>query len=214
MAAHAGELPNDSRYELIRAASVAISDQRFSDEEEAREALFDLSSDLVPCWTSSLLAWFSGNLSRLSDCDEAAEEGGLSRCLPISDLLSLGYAAAAREVLSILIGEIEENRSSVFDPDYDSQLVLSDSHGVFIPQLYCSSISEEDALLLGVSWEDVKRCQAGPDEEFYWESWATILDAALIVSPATLKEEESLWRLHQDGDLWEIRDGVELPDGF
>lgn len=211
MLAHEDELPNDSRYKLIRDAALALSESSFSDEEDARDALYELSLDLCSLSSYELLQWFSANLSRLSDCDEALEERG-SHVESVSDALGLGYRRAAENVLSVLISEIEENRLSVFNPDADSRLLLSDSHGVYIPQLYCQSLSEEDAKEMSVSYEDVLTCQSGPDEEFYWDAWQGILDSAEITEPATLKEEEIVWRLIQNGDLWQVRSDVEIPD--
>jgi len=211
MLAHDGEFPNDGRYELIRWAAVALSEQQCSDSDEVNEALLELSRDLVPAQTAQLLTWFSENLSRLGDCDEASEEQNLPEQLTVTDLLSLGYQRAAESVLSILITEIEENRLSVFDPGYDCQLLLSDSHGVYIPQFYCENLSEEESLAMGLCWEDVLCCQSGPDSELYWDAWQSILDSAEIIEPATLKEDESLWNLYQNGDLWMVRSGVELP---
>jgi hypothetical protein len=79
-------------------------------------------------------------------------------------------------------------------------IVLNDSHGVYIPQLWCQSIAEWEAETLGIQWSDVQACQAGPDHEWYWEAWQAILDSASMVSDGTT------WRLHQDGDLWEVPD--------
>jgi hypothetical protein len=209
--AHEGELPNDSRYELVRYAAVALSDGSFSDENEAREALYELALDLVPSYTNELLQWFAAHPSRLSDCDAAAEDGRLSR-ISSYELLTEGYRLAAENALSVLISEIEENRSSIFNPDTDCRLLLSDSHGIYIPQLYCQSLSEEDAQDMGVSYEDVLLCQSGPDEELYWDAWQAVLDSAEITEPATLKEDESVWRLVQNGDLWQVRADIELPE--
>jgi len=211
MLAHENELPNDSRYELIRDAALALSESSFSDEEEAREALWGLSADLCPTWSSDLLQWFSAHLSRLSDCDEALEEMG-SSVSSVSDALEMGFRRAAESVLSVLISEIEENRSSVFNPETDSRLLLSDSHGIYIPQMYCQGISKEEARELSLDWWAVETCQHGPGEEFYWEAWQSILDSAEIMEPASLKEEESVWRLVQKGDLWQVRSDVEIPE--
>ena len=65
---------------------------------------------------------------------------------------------------------------------------------------------------MGVEWSDVVCCQSGPDQEWYWESWQAILDSAEIIEPATLKEDESHWRLIQNGDLWQVRSDVEIPE--
>ena len=210
---HNGELPNDSRYELIRDASVAISDQQFTDIEEARSAVFDLSADLLPTYSSDLLEWFSANTSRLCDCDDYLEQSGDS-VSSVSAALELGYRFAVEDVLNALITEIDENRSSLFDPETDSRLLLSDSHGVYIPQLFCDGMDKADADRISVSYDDVLICQAGPDSEQYWEAWQSILDSAEIPEPATLKEEESLWRLIQNGDLWAVRAGVEIPENW
>lgn len=216
--AHEDELPNDSRYELIRDAAVALSEGSFSDEEEAREALYELALDLIPTYTGELLSWFAAHPSRLSDCDQAAEDGRLS-AISSYELLSEGYRLAAENVLSVLISEIEENRASIFNPDTDCRLLLSDSYGIYIPQVYCDGLSAEDAEAMGVDWQDVQICQSGPDSdqsgpdsELYWDAWQSVLDSAEITEPATLKEEESVWRLVQNGDLWQVRADVELPE--
>lgn len=210
---HDGELPNDSRYQLIRDAAVAISDQYFSDIEEARAAVFELSADLLPSYSSDLLKWFSANTSRLSDCDDYLEQSG-DRVFSVSAALELGYRYAAEDILNTLITEIDENRSALFDPETDSRLLLSDSHGVYIPQLFCDGMDKKDSDIINVSHQDVLICQAGPDTEHYWEAWQAILDSAEIPELATLKEEESLWRLIQNGDLWAIRADAEIPEDW
>lgn len=211
--AHEGELPNDSRYELIRDAALALSEGSFSDEKDAREALHELAADLSQPSSHELLEWFSACLSRLSDCDEAMEERG-EPIYSLSDILAMGYLKTVENVLSVLIAELEENRLSVFNPDTDCRLLLSDDHGVYIPQLYCDGMDEADAEAMGVDWADVMICQTGPDSELYWDSWQAILDSAQIIEPATLKEDETVWRLEQNGDLWQVRADVELPEGW
>jgi len=86
-------------------------------------------------------------------------------------------------------------------------LVLSGGHGVFIPQLFCADITQEEAELMCVNWEDVQTCQAGPDQEWYWESWDSILQSASFTD-----ENGTTWTLHQDGDLWEIPEGFTFPE--
>jgi hypothetical protein len=211
MLVHEDEAPNDSRYELIRDAAVALSDQSCEDEDEAREALYEIAVDLVPSYTGQLLAWFAERPARLSDCDEALQDGRVGE-ISIYEILTEGYRLRAESVLSVLISEIEENRSSVFNPDTDCRLLLSDAHGRYLPQVYCESISKTEAKEMNLDWWAVETCQHGPDEEHYWEAWQSILDSAEITEPATLKEDESLWRLHQNGDLWLIRSDVEIPE--
>jgi hypothetical protein len=86
-------------------------------------------------------------------------------------------------------------------------LVLLDSHGVYIPQLWCSGITEPECEALHVRWSDVQTCQLGPGEEWYWEAWQSILDDCYMVDDRGTK-----WTLHQDGDLWEVPEGFSFPD--
>jgi hypothetical protein len=208
--AHLGELPNDSRYELIRDALSALSDQAFSDEEEASGSIDELSLDLVPHGTCELLQWFADRADRLSSCDEALENGRVSGGSQFSsyELLSEGYRLTAEETLSSLISSLEEERLSVFNPDTDSQLIFSDSHGIYIPKLWADEIGdEEEAEAYSVSWEDVLICQAGPDHELYWESWDAILRDA-----QWSERDGDEWTLHQNGDLWAVKLDVEIPE--
>lgn len=204
--AHDGELPNDSRYELIRDALSALSDQAFSDEEEARDSIQELSLDLVPHGTCELLQWFADRADRLSSCDEALESGRISE-LSAYELLSEGFRLTAEETLSSLISSLEEERLSVFNPDSDSQLLLCDSHGRYIPKLWADEIGdEEEAESYSVSWDDVLACQAGPDSEGYWDAWDSIL------RDAQWNENGEEWSLHQNGDLWAVKVDVEIPE--
>lgn len=86
-------------------------------------------------------------------------------------------------------------------------LVLSDSHGRHIPQLWCSDLAKGDCADLGISWEDVRCCQCGPDEDWYWEAWQAILNSCQMTD-----DRGTVWRLHQDGDLWEVADGYRFPE--
>ena len=86
-------------------------------------------------------------------------------------------------------------------------LVLDGAHGIYIPQLWCSDITEEECPTLHIQWSDVQCCQSGPDEEWYWEAWQSILDTCHMTDGAG-----TTWRLHQDGDLWEVPDGFEWEE--
>ena len=87
-------------------------------------------------------------------------------------------------------------------------LVLMDSHGVYIPQLWCADIDETQAKIIGADWDAVKICSSGPDHEYYWDAWTSILDDVSMTD-----KDGIVWRLYQDGDLWEIPDGkLKLAD--
>lgn len=206
-AAHCGELPNDSRYELIHEALQALSDHCCDSAEEAREASPEISLNLLPIYNGELLSWFSDLPSRLSDCDEAIACDRVSD-LSAYELLSEGFRMSAEETLEALSSGIEEAQCSVFDPASDCRLLLSDSHGIYVPQLWANELSEEEAEDYGVSWRDVLICKCGPDSapELYWECWQSILDSA------EWEEDGEMWRLHQNGDLWAVSADVEIPE--
>jgi hypothetical protein len=89
---------------------------------------------------------------------------------------------------------------------FEPNLVLSSGHGIYIPQLFCNDVDEYRANCIGVDYKDVQICQQGPDHEWYWEAWQSILDNAHIVS------DDVTWRLHQDEDLWEVPDCYQWPE--
>lgn len=204
---HDGELPNDARYSLIRDAAVSIADRHFLDADDARDVIPDLSVDLLPTYETEILQWFAGNNTRLTDCDTYLEGTGAFVASTYA-LLSAGYQLAAENVLGLIVDSLEENRLSIFNPDTDCRLLISDRHGIYIPQVYCQQLTEDDAAEYGVQWSDVVCCQSGPDQDWYWESWQAILDVA------EWEEDGETWCLHQNGDLWAIRADVDLPEGF
>lgn len=89
----------------------------------------------------------------------------------------------------------------------EPSLVLLDSHGVYIPQIWCADIDSADCARLSLDPWAVAQCQAGPDSEHYWEAWDAILSDC-----ATIDDRGTTWRLYQDGDLWEVPDGFEWPE--
>lgn len=206
--AHAGELPNDSRYALIADCAQRIADDVPDDADEARENAWEHSSDAVPVSTYDVIAWFADHTSRLADCETAASEIR-SDFATVEDWLREGYRVAAYNVLTTLIDSLEENHESYINPDTDTILLLTDANGIYIPQLWCNGISKSETAEMNISWEDVEACQHGPDGEFYWEAWEQIIDNAEIAD-----DSGDLWRLHQNGDLWQVRTDVELPEGF
>ena len=72
------------------------------------------------------------------------------------------------------------------------ELLVSDSHGVYVPQRWAMYCQDMD----GVSAEDMEILKAGPDHEWYWEAWDSVL------SNAHETVNGKVWRLMQDGDLW------------
>ena len=97
--------------------------------------------------------------------------------------------------------------AKIMTNDDKCELLLDGNRGVYndIPQNFCKEFKLE---LFGLSKDDVdvKTCIAGPDEEWYWDAWASIGDKAVV------KRDGHEWRLFQDGDLWLVRD--DMPENW
>jgi hypothetical protein len=86
------------------------------------------------------------------------------------------------------------------------ELYADGNRGIFIPQHFARSIKRE--FVTGVSDEDWAILDAGPDHDLYWSTWDDVLSDAVITDPAGVK-----WTLWQDGDLWLVKEGEEIPEG-
>ncbi|MCP3653588.1 MAG: hypothetical protein GY766_01635 [Herbaspirillum sp.] len=71
---------------------------------------------------------------------------------------------------------------------------LDSARGVYIPRDFALMIDPQD--WTGIDPQDLQTLKDGPDSEFYWDAWESVLNNA-----------ESLdgWTLHQDGDLWLVQ---------
>lgn len=78
------------------------------------------------------------------------------------------------------------------------ELIVSDHHGVYIPQKF---VENYDVTQWGLETfdPDVVCVEKGPDDnEWYWESWEAILNKASCV------QNGKQYYLHQDGDLFAV----------
>jgi hypothetical protein len=67
------------------------------------------------------------------------------------------------------------------------------SSGRYIPQRFAAEIMPQ--YLQGVTQDQLNEL-ADPDNEWYWDTWDTVLNNARIV------DGDYTYYLHQDGDLW------------
>lgn len=76
-------------------------------------------------------------------------------------------------------------------------LLYSDSHGIYIPQLFVRECLEpRQGTIVGVDDWPRGECLAGPETDGYWEAWDEIL------SRFEYHLDGHVYRLMQDGDLW------------
>lgn len=74
-------------------------------------------------------------------------------------------------------------------------VLFVDSHwGIYVPQRFAEIVTAKGHrdLVTGVSPEDWEILMAGPEHEYYWDTWDDVLDNARV----------GAFHLHQDGDLW------------
>jgi hypothetical protein len=80
----------------------------------------------------------------------------------------------------------------------DALLWLDSNRGIYLPQAFAQSFLDRASAVSGVSDEDWAILEAGPDHEWYWETWAHVEDNAIV----TAAGDGTRYRLYQDGDLW------------
>lgn len=82
-------------------------------------------------------------------------------------------------------------------------LILSDARGVYIPRDFVTDqfgdIAQAHCAAWGIEPEDAEILAAGPDNEFYWDTWDDVLDYAEFTD-----ENGNKYQLYQDGNLWGI----------
>lgn len=101
-AAHNDMLPDDWRFQCIMSACEYIAGSEGDDIEDAQNGFAD---GYVDVYTSSLLAWLSSNLRRLSYCDEALEEFGPAA--GIAETITRGQYLEAVEVFGSVLASLE-----------------------------------------------------------------------------------------------------------
>lgn len=76
--------------------------------------------------------------------------------------------------------------------------LLDGARGVYIPQGFAECYNHK---IWNYSEKDEKVLLEGPYYEYYWETWADVLDAAYCID-----EDGKTWTLYQDGDLFAYRE--------
>lgn len=87
----------------------------------------------------------------------------------------------------------------------DMLLWLSDSRGIYIPRDFALSIDRVN--VSGVSDEDWAILEAGPDHEYYWDTWADVEQNAVVTD-----EHGNKFTVYQNGDCWLIPEGMEYNE--
>ena len=86
-------------------------------------------------------------------------------------------------------------------------LWLNDARGVYIPRDFANCFVDRAKHVAHVTDEDWSILKAGPDHDYYWETWDIILQNAIVTDDNGIS-----YRLDQNGDLWLIPVGMEWSD--
>src|SRR5215207_7760277 len=86
------------------------------------------------------------------------------------------------------------------DPLDRAEFLLNSAHGIHIPQLFAYQIHRN--LVEGVDDKAWAALEAGPDHEWYWETWDTVQNNARVnhptLGPCYLWQDEDLWLVPHD----------------
>ena len=85
---------------------------------------------------------------------------------------------------------------------------LDSARGVYIPQNFAEIVKRD--CVANVTDEEWAILEAGPDHEWYWDTWNAVEGKAVLTDPTTHEQ----FTLYQDGDLWLIPAGYDWPDEY
>ena len=90
----------------------------------------------------------------------------------------------------------------------DPILLITDAMGVYIPRNFATYFGDKRSEhVANIKDEDWKVLEAGPYHEWYWESWQTVCDDAVVTDTKGNK-----YMVYQDGDCWLIPRGMEFNE--
>jgi hypothetical protein len=105
MNAHGDFLPDDWRYDCIRAVLGDIADNEPDDLDEFAAEFADGQVDV---YNGARTAWLASNLNRAAYCDEAAEEFGYDSEQGVFGLIGLGQYMEASEVYAAVVESLND----------------------------------------------------------------------------------------------------------
>lgn len=94
-------MPDDHRYQMVHDALLALS--YLDDDTTEDDAQDELANIEPPIYINELTEWLASHSDRQDYCDEAMEEGLVSREAIIIDRLQAGYIQEQREVSSAVL---------------------------------------------------------------------------------------------------------------
>ena len=81
----------------------------------------------------------------------------------------------------------------------EPELWLNGARGVYIPRDFANSFKDRDTCVTGVSAEDWRILEEGPDHPLYWEAWNDLLFRGDVLVTDSNGQQ---YFPYQDDDLW------------
>lgn len=135
--------------------------------------------------------------------DEQAEEFLSINERRLQDrLVELGY-----EVLQSLFDmEDKDDYKPILNPDTDVLYAVDGAHGQYVPQAFAQLYGEQSTM----SVDDKQILLTGPEHEYYWETWDTVLNNVTV----TCNDVTYNIYLGESGDVFLVRADREIPYDF
>ena len=135
--------------------------------------------------------------------DEQAEEFLACNERRLQDrLVELGY-----ETLQFLFLNGDKSKyKPCFNPDTDVLYAVDGAHGQYAPQAFAQFYGEQSTM----SADDKQILLTGPEHEYYWETWNTVLDNVTVTC------NDVTYNIYpgESGDVFLVRADRELPYDF
>jgi len=87
-------------------------------------------------------------------------------------------------------------------------LLLDGARGIYIPQQFAEIYGDQLLNVYDLE-DDLHEISKGPDADQYWECWDAILQEGEFKD-----EYNKIYTLAQNGDLWRVEQGEEVPEDF
>lgn len=114
---HGELMPDDWRYETICDACEAISEC----DDDPDDLAAEFADNAVDTYNGERLAWLASHLSRVSYCDDAAEEfGGGDGETDMMTRIAWGQYAEASEVFGLVVQALRARLEALGDEDGES----------------------------------------------------------------------------------------------
>lgn len=85
-------------------------------------------------------------------------------------------------------------------------VLIDGRHGVYIPQIFAEMVLSGNLPVNSPALRTYLGDLGNPEHEGYWEAWEQVL------SQAQIQHSGVTYHLYQDGDLFLVEEGAEIPE--